>query len=508
LQSAEICTFLEKIQGVNMYKGIKMQYVIKSVSSDNTKALEDLLNEMSNQNWDLYSMHEVETDDGYQYNCIFASENPPEKTDDEDVVNITTFKSQMEKMLSANFSPYESCKEIQEKIKEQRKKIAKIKTQLEAQSETPVSKNRKDLNEEISKGLKELDELRQNLIKTISPESMYSKVHQEKLTIQLSEEALDLVNPDTGGVLIAETVKIRQKLAEELGYIIPKITFEDNDELNPFEFSIRIRGLDVTKSLVYPNYLMFFEEDLKLDKKQKGAIYSIDEITGKKIVWIEEKKTKDFWQNGLTPAEFIARLLEQTVIKNVDELLDYSDINQYIEIVGEKNLFLIENVVPDFISIAEIRYLLVNLLREWISIKDIIYIFEKINDFSDEPSKENLLDKIRLALSKHISKKLANENGLIQVFELSEKTYNKLFSKINSNDNVVRIDGKKIEKITNFIFKKAKEYNMELDNLAILTPLDVRHITFIVLSQFIPNIKVVAKEEMANDYTIEILDEI
>lgn len=493
-----------------MYKGIQMQYVIKSVPSDNTKALEDLLNEMSQAGWDLYSMHEVEADEGYQYNCIFATEstNKKEGEEIEDVVNITTFKSQMEKMLSSTFSPYESCKEIQEKIKEQRKKIAKIKAQLEAQSEAPVSKNRKDLNEEISKGLKELDELRQQLVKTISPESMYSKVSQEKLTIHLSEEALELVNPDTGGVLIAETVKIRQKLAEDLGYVIPKIVFEDDDKLNAFEFSIRIRGLDVLKSSVYPNYLMFFEDDLKLNKKQKGAIYSVDEITGKKIVWIEEKKTKDFWQHGLKPAEFVARLLEQVVIKNVDELLDYADVNQYIEIVGEKNLFLIENIVPDFVSVAEIRYILANLLREEVSIKDIVYVFEKINDFAEQSSKEDLLDKLRLTLSKHISKKIANEDGMIQAFELSEKTYKTLFAKINSSDDIVRIDGRKIERVTNSILKKAKQYNLELSNLIIITPIEVRHVTFMVLSQLIGNIKVIAREEVANDYTLEILDEI
>lgn len=497
-----------------MYKGIQMQYVIKSVPSDNAKALEDLLNEMSAAGWDLYSMHEVESDDGYQYNCIFATESTNKKEDEEveDVVNITTFKSQMEKMLSSTFSPYESCKEIQEKIKEQRKKIAKIKSQLEAQSETQTSqttsKNRKDLNEEISKGLKELDELRQHLIKTISPESMYSKIHQDKLLITLSEELLELVNPDTGGILIAETVKSRQKIAEELGYVIPKIIFEDNDELNSFEFSFKIRGLDVLKSSVYPNYLMFFEDDLKLDKKQKGAIYAVDEITGRKIVWIEEKKTKDFWQNGLRPAEYIARLLEKVVITNVEELLDYSDVNQYVEIVGEKNLFLIENIVPDFVSVAEIRYILVNLLREEVSIKDIVYIFEKINDFSDQATKEDLLDKIRLSLSKHISKKIANDEGIIQAFEISEKTYKNLFSKLDSNNDIVKIEGRKIEKVTNTILKKAKEYNLDLDNLVILTSIDMRHMTFIILSQLISNIRVIAREEISNDYTIEILDEV
>jgi len=492
-----------------MYKGIRMQYIIKSVASDNTQALENLLNEMSQAGWDLYSMHEVEVDEGFQYNCIFASEDASEKEDEEnDVVNITTFKSQMEKMLSSSPSPYEACKELQEKIKEQRKKIVKIKTQLEAQSETPITKNRQHLNEEISKGLRELDELRQNLLKTISPENMYSKIRQEKLSIHMSEEALGLVNPDTGGVLIAETVKIRQKLTEELGYVIPKVSFEDDEKLNSHEFSIKVRGIEVINSYAYPGYLMFFEDDLKLDKKQKDAIYSSDEITGNKIIWIEEKKTKGFWQKGLTAAEFVARLLEYVVIKHIDELLDYADINQYMEIVSDKNMFLIENIIPDFVSIAELRYLLVNLLREEISIKDIVYIFEKINDFSDENSKEDLLDKIRLSMIRYISKKVSNEEGVIQVFELSDKTYQSLFAKLKSSDNIVRIEGVKVEKIASSMLKKIKKYNVDINNLTILAPIEIRHMLFMIFSQFISNIKIVAKEEIANEYTIEIIDEI
>ncbi len=96
------------------------------------------------------------------------------------------------------------------------KKNNKIKTQLEAQEDSPNTKSRRDWNEEMSEGLKKLDELRQSLIKTISPESMYSKIRQDKLSIHLSEEALDVVNPDLGGVLISETVKFAKSSPKSL----------------------------------------------------------------------------------------------------------------------------------------------------------------------------------------------------------------------------------------------------------------------------------------------------
>ena len=50
-----------------------MRYSIKSVPGNDSTALENLLNEMSEAGWDLYSMHEVEDDDdGFNYNCIFV----------------------------------------------------------------------------------------------------------------------------------------------------------------------------------------------------------------------------------------------------------------------------------------------------------------------------------------------------------------------------------------------------------------------------------------------------
>lgn len=488
-----------------------MHYTIKSVPSDDAQALENLLNKMSDEGWDLYSMHEMETDDGFNYNCIFASEKVVKKEEipqDDDVVNISNFKSQMEKMLSSNLTPYDSCKEIQEKIKEQRAKINKIKTNLEAHSETPITKSRQRLNDEMSEALKELDNLRQNLTKAISPDLMYSKIKQEKLSIHLSEEILDLVNPDKGAVLVSETVKSRQKVTQNLGYVFPKIIFEDDDELNSYEFSIKIRGLEALRSSVYPEYIMFFEDELNLTRKKKDAIYSSDEITGRQTVWLKSESVKDFWEKGMSAQEVISRLLEFTVINNIEELFDYSDINKYMEIVGESNMFLIENIIPDFVSVAELRYLLVNLLRENISLKDIVYIFEKINDFSDEETKEDLLDKIRLSLGRYITNQVSDDDGVVRAFEFSDKTIASLFGKINSEDSIVRIDGKKIEKIAKSLLRSAKKYELNIDELKLLVPIEIRHMAFMILSQFVTNIVVIAKEELTNDCKLEILEEI
>lgn len=378
----------------------RMEYVIKTCSAENAQELQNLLNEMSMNGWELYSMHEVgDEESDNQLNCIFMREAKSENNSESDIINISDFKSQMEKMLSPKLTEYEQCLEIQSKIRGQKQKINKIKAELEG--EAPASVPRKKLNDKISAGLKELEDLKAQLNKATSPDLMYSKLHEEKLTIYLSEELLGFVDSDrenSGEELIAETVKSRLKLTEQNGYIIPKVVFKDDENLNPCEFSIRIRGMEVFRAGVCPEYLMFYADEIHTEHKIKNSINAIDSITDRKTIWIEKDKAKDFWQKGITPSEYIAKALEYVAIKYVDDLLDYEDIDKYLEVVEKENEYLIENIVPDLLTYSDIKYLLVSLIKEKVSIKNITYIFEKINDFAEEGSKSDILNKIRLSL--------------------------------------------------------------------------------------------------------------
>ena len=488
----------------------KMQYVIKTCSSENTQELQNLLNEMSMNGWELYSMQETEDDEGTVLcHCIFMKETDSISNDkNSDVINISSFKNRMEKMLSPEQSPYEVCLEIQNKIRDRRAKIDKIKKELE--SEAPASITRKKLNDKISAGLKELEELKLQLAQATSPDTMFSKLREEKLSIHLSEEILDCINPEQENPeeeLVAETVKSRLKLTETLGYIIPKIVFQDDENLNAYEFCIKIRGLEVFKSCVYPEHLMFFTDELHLDKKIKNSISGIDNISGKKILWIEKEKTKDFWQKGITCAEFIARALEYCSIKYVDELLDYKELDKYINIVNLNNEFLVDNIIPDFVTFSDLRFILTSLIIENISIKDITYIFEKLNDFAQESTKSDLIKKIRLSLSRQICNQNKNQDGVISAFEISEQTLEKFMPSFEEDeDAIIRIDAGFAEKLAEKLNKYIKKF--ELENPKLLVPLEFRHLIFTLLSNYMNNITVLSREEIGCNAEIEIIAEI
>lgn len=484
----------------------KMQYVIKSVPTDDKQALENLLNEMSEEGWDLYTMHEVETDSSINFNCIFMREKQEDETPDlDDIVNITSFKYRMEKMLAAPSSPYASCKEIQLKIANQKERIKKIKSQLESDNLSPDEKNQ--LNNQMSDELKQLDTLKQSLVNEISPETMFSAIKEEKFVVNLSEEILEVVSMDEADNLLAETVKIRQNLTEKLGYVIPHIHFHNSDELSQNEFCIKIHDIEVFRSVVFPNYIAFYKDELKGYKLTEEDFQLVDDITGRKLVWIQKDKVKDFWLQGLTAAEYIGKAIEYIAIREVSDIMDYNDVNKYVEIVLENNSFLVDNIIPDFITASDLKYLLTCLIREGVSVKNIIYIFEKINDYANEPTKEDLLDKVRLALSKQIIKDLA-ENGELKVIELSDETLDTVYSffKEDEDEAIVRIQADDVQNIAEKIIKFAK--SKKITKPIIVAPLDIRHMIFVILNEFVRDLTVLAHEELVSDVNIKFIGKI
>jgi flagellar biosynthesis protein FlhA len=307
--------------------------------------------------------------------------------------------------------------------------------------------------------------------------------------------------------LLAQTVKIRQKLKEELGYVIPLIQFNNSDDLMQNEFAIKLHGVEVLRDIVFPNYVAYFKDELKGYTASKDDYITEDAVTERKLIWIHQDKVKDFWQHGFTAVEYIGRVIEYISIKEVSDIMDYNDVNSYIEIVLEHNSFLVDNIIPDFITAADLKYLLTCLVRERVSIKNIIYLFEKINDYANEPTKEDLLDKVRLAFSKQIMKDLSKE-GEVKLIELEEDTVEAFaaFVENEDEDSVVRINADDVILIADKIKKLAK--SKKAQHIILIAPMSLRHMIYVILSEFIPAITVLAAEEVMAITDIKIIGKV
>ena len=488
-----------------MYKPTRNVYTIRTSPYNDNEKLENLLNEMAKDGWDIYSMQELENDEEVYYNCIFIKEIENDDLSEDENNDLLNFKSKIERIINPELDPYELCVDIQKKIKEKRQKIAQVKALIDDTSED----SRAILNDEISRHIKELDELKKKLSKVINPDVMEQKLGEAKLTLAISEELIDILDNDNEYNILTQIVYIRQNLTENLGYIIPKIKIEIDDGLEENEFAIKVRGIPVIKSHAYTGHTVFFENELNIEKLPANSIKDKDFITELNVIWINEEQAKDYWAKGLDATDYIASLIEYVVTRYIDDIFDYADINRYIEIVGNQNLYLVENIIPDYMSIAELKYILSSLIKEKVSIKDIVYIFEKINDFADESDKEDLLARIRVSLARQISKSLANEkDNTIYAYELSGDSISKFMGDKNTDDEVIRIESNKIEEVIRVLKDKVSEFTPEDKEVILIAPMKLRHIIYLILSQMMPNIRVIAREELLFEYPLQIISTI
>jgi len=481
-----------------MYKSTRQEFCIKTCSIEDIQGLENTLNSMSKQGWDLYSLHEGEVGSKVVYNIIFVKD-VEFSHDEAEFEDIQGYKTKMEKMLYSKEEPYQLCLNFQKKIREKRERIEDIKQFLE----NAKVDEREVLNEEIAKEVNELNNLKRQLKSLLSPSKMTGCLGEERLSIHLSEEIYCLNNPaKDGSNLLAETVKVRQELTNEVGYIIPKVLFLENPELDEYTFTINIHSIPVFEAKAYPDKIAYFADELNLKKYPKGSIKDIDYITGRKIVWIDANEAKDYWANGMEPCAYIAWYLKHFAIKCVSEIFNYNDLNRYIEIVSENNALLIDNVLGDFISLSELKYLFCSLIRERVSVKDLIYIFEKINDFADDATKADLLDKLRVALARQICWSLSDENKVITGYEVNDKIIKMLEAQNDTADadtGIVKIDGVKFEQFTRTIEKISSG-----KNIVLVAPQHLRHMLFVLVSELYTDIPVICLEEVTPEFELKI----
>ncbi len=483
-----------------MSKEFKQEFSIKSIPTDDTVLLENTLNAMSSSGWELYSIYEAEQNSKIVYNCIFVKET--QVTDDDTTDEIVNFRSTVERMLYSEDEPYELCLNLQKKIRDKKEKITKVKKFLESSKED----ERELLNEEIKKDIDELNDLKRDLKEVLAPYKMSRFLGEEKLSISLSGENYCLCDPQLEKNLLSQTVKVRQDLTQNLGYIIPKVQFIENASLDEFDFSINIHGVPVISAKAYPNYVAYFEDELNIDKIPKNAIKEKDPLSKRKLVWIPSEECQNFWVEGMEATEYIASYLEYYSIVHVDEIFDYKDLNRYVEFVTEKNELLTDSILGDYISISELKYILTQLIREKVSIKDIVYIFEKLNDFSDDPNKADLLDRLRVALSRQISSSVASKDKEILAYEIDDDTMELLEAQTSKEENNVKVD---LSKFTKFkkILKETRKDIIE-QNAIIVVPQQYRQIIFILVSQLFMDIPVICFEEVSLDYKLTILGKI
>ena len=285
------------------------------------------------------------------------------------------------------------------------------------------------VNQDVQAQLGQLESVRQNMQDLVNPNRMYERLGVDVLSLQVGSGLLIIADPDQEGQLLPKIAALRQRVTDELGFIIPNIRIMDSSALEANEYMIVIRGNTVATGSVYPGKNMVIADQWDVLGKDvpKDAIVGIDPTFQTQAYWLNPDDFDP--RDGLTQVDsvdVIVTHLQESVRKYVDEVMTKTDVLKLMELVKSQDPTLVNDLVPTIISTSDLRKIFVNLIREKVSIKDIMFIFERLCDyarFSKEP--DILSERLRAALGRQICLSHATSDKVLYALTLSsdwEKT--------------------------------------------------------------------------------------
>ncbi len=338
----------------------------------------------------------------------------------------------------------------------------------------------------------------------------WSHIEQvDQVGLEIGYGLIPLVNPNGGGTLLARIRGIRKKLSSELGFLIQPIRIRDNLELTPNGYNIVINGavrgageVMIGKELaINPGGISMPLEG----SKTKEPAFGLD------AYWIDRSQSDFAKTSGYTvvdPATAIATHMNSILKNNADELLGHDETQQLLDLIAEKSPKLVEDLVPNKLSVSTIMQVLKNLLQEGITLRDYRSIIDNLLAESmrtKDPSELTAL--IRPHLGRMIVQDIVNVNEELPIITLEQSLEQLLNNSIpdNSTSKDVLLEPKLIESLTDSIMReKLAAEESGFPAVLVVSP-KIRPWLSKILRQRVGNLSVLAYTEVPEDQEIRVI---
>lgn len=311
---------------------------------------------------------------------------------------------------------------------------------------------------EVSQEEQEAENIRQ-------PENVTSLLSVDPIELEFGYGIIPLADVNQGGDLLDRVVMIRRQIALELGTVVPIIRLRDNIQLNPNQYIIKIKGIQISEGeILFDHYMAmnpgYVEEEMT-------GIPTFEPSFHLPAIWITESQRERAESVGYTvvdPPSIIATHLTEVIRQHIDELLTRQDVQNLINNLKDANPALVDELTPKLLGLGEIQKVLQNLLKEGISIRDLLTIFETLADYAVTSRDTDILTEyVRQALKRAISSKFFPANETSNVVTLDPKLEQKIMGSVKQTESgtYLNLD----PDTTKVIMKSVGEETKKLENL-------------------------------------------
>lgn len=338
------------------------------------------------------------------------------------------------------------------------------------------------------------------------PENVMNLINVEPMEVEIGYGLIPLADESTGGDLLQRIASVRRQCAIEMGIVVQPIRIRDNLYLKTNEYVIKIRGTVVVSSELMPSMLLCM--DPTGENSDIQGIKTIEPTFGLPAVWINKDQREEAEIKGLTvvdPTTVMVTHLTETIKTHSYELLGRQEVKLIIDNIKEKYSAVVEELIPDLMTIGEIQKILQNLLREKVPIKDIVTILESLADNSrNTRDLELLTEYVRFALARTICNQIVDENKTINVITLSPNIEEIISSNIQKSvqGSFPTVDPETTTKILTSIRNTVDSVYFYNNQPVILVSPNIRAVFRKLIEMVFPHIMVISLNEVPNDVQI------
>ena len=354
------------------------------------------------------------------------------------------------------------------------------------------------IEEEISTEDVEAEEIRK-------PENVVNLLQVDPIELEFGYGIIPLADVSQGGDLLDRVVMIRRQVALELGTIVPIIRLRDNIQLNPNQYIIKIKGIQVAEGeILFDHYMAmnpgYVEEEI-------DGIETIEPAFRLPALWITEGQRERAETLGYTvvdPPSIIATHLTEIVKQHLHELLTRQDVKTLVNNINESHPTLVDELTPKLLSVGEIQKVLMNLLKEGVSIRDLVTVFEILADNATVSRDPDLLTEyVRQALKRSISARFFESEGN-QVVTLDPAIEQAIMDSVKQSEQgtFLNMDPNQMQKIIDATGVEAQKMVSSGRVPIILTSPIVRIYYKRIIEERYPDVVVISYSEL--DPTIEL----
>jgi flagellar biosynthesis protein FlhA len=241
----------------------------------------------------------------------------------------------------------------------------------------------------------------------------------DPMSLELGYGLIPLVDKEQGAELLERVTRIRRETALDLGLVVPRIRIIDNMRLEPSEYSLKIKGMEVGRGTIRMGCYMAINPGG--DRDEIVGEKTVDPAFGLPALWITEENRDKAERAGYTVVDspsIIATHLTEVIKKHAMEILGRQEVQSLIETIKTDYPTVVDEVQKIF-SIGEIQKVLQGLLQEQVSIRNLVVILETLGDFGGVTKDTAfLIEKVRQALARQICLQYADDDKVLHVLTL------------------------------------------------------------------------------------------